>query len=406
MLERPSTPPRVERRPRRTRQEVVGTLPVAAVTAALWAAAIGLVTIGVLVTIVWAVSARGDDGVVTPVAAAGVVWLVAHHAPVDTATGTVTLLPMLLLVLPLVLLQRAGRWAARVTATTDPADAGLIVVAAAAAYTALAFLVGQGASLGGATVSPLAALVWPALVAVVGLGAGVVDGASLRPVLLDQVPPVLRRAGRAAAVAGTGLVAVSVLVAIVAVATRWSSVQSLGSTIAHGAGDVVGLVLVSLAYLPNLLVWTLSFVVGPGFGVGAGQSVSAFSAGGALLPGMPLLGAIPADSPAAAPLLLLLPVACGIAASVWLRRSERLSLVDEVVALVAAATIVGVATVVLCWLSGGSLGGGRLTGLGPPALLTGLATFGFVAGGAVLASLVVRLTPTIWVTGHHHDAAE
>ena len=35
----------------------------AAVTAALWAAAVGLVTLGVVVTIVWAVSARGGEAV-------------------------------------------------------------------------------------------------------------------------------------------------------------------------------------------------------------------------------------------------------------------------------------------------------------------------------------------------------
>ena len=50
---------------------------------------------------------------------------------------------------------------------------------------------------------------------------------------------------------------------------------------------------------------------------------------------------------------------------------------------------------------GGSLGGGRLTGLGPAALATGAATFGFLAAGAVLWSLVVRITPTIWVTDDH-----
>jgi hypothetical protein len=367
----------------------------------LWAAGVGLVAIGVLVTVVWAVSARGADGLLTPLSASGVIWLVAHHAPVDTATGTVTLLPMLLLALPLVLLQRAGRWAARITATSDRHDAVLLVAGATTAYAAIAFLVAQGASLGGAGVSPLRALLWAALVAAIGLGAGVLDGAGLVAGLVENLPPWLRRSGWVALVAGTGLAGAVALVALVAVVARWSTEASLAHAVSSGAGDIVGLVLVSLAYLPNLLVWTLSYDVGPGFSIGIGGSVDAWSSGAALLPGIPLLGAVPPDAPAAAPLLLLVPVLCGIAASVLLRRRHQLHLLDEVVALLGGAGVLGLVTVGLCLLSGGSLGGGRLTALGPPALLTGLVTFGFVAAGAVLWSLLVRVTPTIWVSGDH-----
>ena len=373
----------------------------AAVTAAMWAAAVGLVAISVIVTVGWAVSARGADGLLTPLSASGVIWLVAHHAPVDTATGTVTLLPMLLLVLPLVLLQRAGRWAARITTTSDRHDAVLLVTGATTAYAAIAFLVAQGASLGGASVSPLRAVLWAALVAAIGLTAGVLDGAGLVVGLVENVPAWLRRSGRVALVAGTGLAGVAALLALVAIVARWSTEASLAHAVSSGAGDSVGLVLVSLSYLPNLLVWTLSYIVGPGFGIGAGGSVDAWSSGAALLPGIPLLGAVPPDAPAAAPLLLLVPVLCGVAASVLLRRRHQLHLHDEVVTLLGGAAVLGLVTVGLCLLSSGSLGGGRLTALGPPALLTGLATFGFVAAGAVLWSLLVRITPTIWVSGNH-----
>ncbi|MDA8435090.1 MAG: DUF6350 family protein [Actinomycetales bacterium] len=400
-LERPAAGPRDGRRPRRTRADVVGTRPVAAVTAALWAAGLGLVVIGVLVTVVWAVSARGDDGILTPVAASGVVWLVAHHAAVDTGPAGVTLLPMLLLALPLLLLHRAGRWAARATATTDAGDAALIVVAATATYATLAFLVAQGASLGDGTVSPFAALGWTVVVAGVGLTAGVLDGAGLTPALVARLPAVVRRAGLVAATAGAALAVVVGVVAAAAVVARWSTETALSHQAAPGTGDALGLFLVSLAYLPNLLVWTLSYVAGPGFAVGGGVSVDAFSAPGALLPGVPILGTVPPDAPAAAPLLLLLPVLCGILASVVLRRRGHLELRAEVVALLGGAALVGLATVVLCALSRGSLGAGRLAVLGPPPWAAGLAVLGLVAAGAVLWSLLVRVAPTVWVRAEH-----
>jgi len=304
-------------------------------------------------------------------------------------------------VLPLVLLQRAGRWAARITSTSDRQDAVLLVTGATAAYAAIAFLVAQGASLGGATVPPLLAMLWAGFVAAIGLTAGVVDGAGLGAELLARFPQWLRRAGWTALVAGTGLAASVAVVALAAVVARWSTEVSLARAVSSGAGDTAGLVLVSLAYLPNLLVWALAYVVGPGFGIGVSGSVTAWSSGGALLPGIPLLGAVPPDAPAAAPLLLLVPVLCGIAASVMLRRRHELHLVDEVVALLGGAAVLGLVTIGLCLLSGGSLGSGLLSALGPPALLTGLATFGFVAAGAVLWSLLVRVTPTIWVSGDH-----
>ena len=404
MLERPTTPPRVgpgPRPPRRTRKDVVGTLPVAAVTAALWAAAVGLVALGVVVTIVWAVSARGGDGLITPIAATGVVWLAAHHAPVDTPSAVVTLLPLLLLALPLVLLQRAGRWAARVSATTDSADAGLIVVAGTATYATVAFLVAQGSSLGGATVSPMSALVWSVLVGAVGLTAGVIDGAGLVPSLLERAPELLRASALVAAGSGAALAVAVGTLAGVALAARWSTVVAMSHQLAPSAGDAAGVLLVSLAYLPNLLVWTLSYVVGPGFGVGGGATVDPFYAAGGLLPGVPVLGAVPTDAPAAGPLLLLLPVAAGSVGAMVLRRRMHLGLMREVAAVLGGAALLGVATALLAALSHGSLGDGRLVGLGPAPLVTGAAAFGLVAAGAVLWTLVVRITPTIWVTGEH-----
>ncbi len=402
MLERPSARPPGGKRPtsgQKTSPDILATLPVAAVTAAVWAAVVGLVTIGVLVTITWAVSARGDDGLATPLQATGVVWLVAHHAPVETPAATIALLPMLLLALPLLLLQRAGRWAARITLTSTLPDAGLIVVAGTAAYAAIAMGVAQAAALAGGQVSPLAALAWSSLVGVLGLTLGVVDGAGLAAAAADRFPPLVGRTALVAGAAGASLGVAAGLVAAAALVVRWSTVTSLTHHVAAGAGDAVGLFLVSLAYLPNLVVWALAYVCGPGFAVGGGASIDAFSASGALLPGVPLLGAVPTDAPAAAPLLLLLPVVAGIVAAVVLRRRSASTLLEEVLALLGGAAVVGLGTVVLSFLSGGSLGAARLVGLGPAPLITGLASAGLVAVGGALWSLVVRVRrPTVWVT--------
>lgn len=400
MLERPAARPQAPR-PRRSREDVVGTLPVAAVTSAVWAAGVGLVVVGVLVTAAWAVTGRGDDGLGTPLSAAGVLWLAGQHAGVTVGAATVTLLPLLLLGLALLLLFLAGRWAVRITSTTSVADTALLVVGGAATYALLGMLVAQASSLAGATVAPLTALASCGAIALLGLGAGALAGGPLGADALGRLPRPARDSLLAAGAAAGALAVVVGIVAAVAVAMRWSTITSMSHQLAPGAGDAVGVLLLTLAYLPNLLVWVLAYVAGPGFSVGGGTGVDPFSQTGGLLPAVPILGAVPEQAPAAGPLLLLLPVAAGMAAAVVLRRRRSLPLREEAVALLGGAAIVAVGTALLAGLSAGALGDGRLEQLGPPALATGLALGGLVAAGSLLVSLGTHVLPTIWVTGEH-----
>lgn len=398
MLERPAARPQPPRQ-RRAREEVVGTLPVAAVTCAVWAAGVGLVAVGALVTLAWAVTGRGDDGLGTPVSAAGVLWLAGNHAAVTVGTATLTLLPLLMLGLAVTLLVLAGRWAVRITSTTSWADTALLVVGGAATYALLGMLVAQASSLAGAEVAPLTALASCGVVALLGLGAGALAGGPLGRTVVDRLPTWARDALIAAGAAAGALAVVVGIVAVVAVVTRWSTVTSLTHQLAPGAGDAVGVLLLSLAYLPNLLVWVLSYVAGPGFAVGGGTGVDPFSQTGGLLPVVPLLGAVPDQAPAAGPLLLLLPVAAGAVAALVLRKRRSLPLREEAVALIAGAGAVALGAVVLASLAGGALGDGRLEHLGPPALASGLALGGLVAAGSLLVSLGSHVLPTIWVHG-------
>jgi hypothetical protein len=347
--------------------------------------------------VAWAITGRGDDGLGTPAAASGVIWLVAHHAAVLTPDATVTLLPLALLALPVFLLNRAGRWAARITATDRPGDAALVVATGTAAYTVIALLVGQIAALGPATVAPVQAIVWPALVALVGLGSGVVSGAGLGPELLARLTPHARRSLRLAVVAAIGLGGAAVVVALVALVARWETVAGMHDALTSSAGDHVGLALLTLAYLPNLLVWSLAYLAGPGFAVGGGSVVDPFTVSGGLLPGVPVLGAIPLDAPVLAPALVLVPVLVGGAAMAVLRRRGDRDLIEDLVAAGGGALVVGVGAGALSWLAGGSLGAARLTQLGPSPLAVTAALSGLVLAGACLVALVAHLLPTLWV---------
>jgi hypothetical protein len=398
MLERPGTEaPPTSTRQRPSRADLAATIPVAGVTAALWAAAVGMAIVGALVIVAWAASSRGGDSLSSPISASGVLWLVAHHAGVAAPEATITLLPLALLAVPLVLLVRAGRWAARITSVRTTSDAVLLVGAGSAGYAGVAVGVASLAALGDAHVSELSALLWAGGLAVVGLTVGVLQESALGPAWAVRFPRVFRDAAPALLASGAVVVVAAGAVTIAAIATRWATVTGLAASASHSAWDSAGLFLVSLAYLPNLLVWAIAYIAGPGFSVGGGAVVDPFSMSGALLPGVPILGAIPQDAPAAAPLLLFLPVLAGMVGALVLRRRRRLHVLDEVVTLVLAAAILGVVVGLLCALSGGALGWGRLAFLGPSGLVVGPALAALVAAGALLWSLVARVMPTVWV---------
>jgi hypothetical protein len=370
----------------------------------MWAAGVGLFITAGCVTLAWALGGRGDDGLSTPLSASGVVWLTGHHAAVSTPVGEVTLLPLLPFALSFTLLVLAGRWAVRIATVETVPDTVLLVVAATATYSCLAILVSQVSSLAGAEVDGWTAFLSSAVVAATGFSCGALAGGPYGAVLLGRVPRVVRDGLLAAGAAAGALAVVVGLAVAVALVTRWSTVTGLSHQLAPGGGDAAGLVLLTLAYLPNLLVWALSYVAGPGIGVGAGATVDPFPSTGALLPGLPALAAVPSTAPAAGPLLLLLPVLAGVVAALVVRHRRHLGLREEALALLVGSAVVALGATGLALLAGGALGDGRLTGLGAPAYAAGAAVGGLVAAGALLVALgthtLPTLLPTLWVS---HD---
>jgi hypothetical protein len=88
--------------------------------------------------------------------------------------------------------------------------------------------------------------------------------------------------------------------------------------------DVLGatvVTLVQLAYVPTLAIWGMAFLAGPGFAVGTGTAVSPAGTQLGVLPGIPVLGALPESTTPWLLLLALLPVGLGAFAG-WIARSR------------------------------------------------------------------------------------
>src|SRR5262249_33217333 len=136
--------------------------------------------------------------------------------------------------------------------------------------------------------------------------------------------------------------------------------------LAHSlGGGIVGSVLVlllGLLYAPNAVICGVSYLVGPGFAVGTGTSVSLVGSHLGPVPAFPLLAALPSitsPAPGRWPLVAA-PLLAGVLAGVIAGRAAGASGRRAAVRLAGwSGLTVGVALAGLAALAGGPLGAGR-----------------------------------------------
>lgn len=155
------------------------------------------------------------------------------------------------------------------------------------------------------------------------------------------------------------------------------------------------LTLGQLVYLPTLFVWSIAWIAGPGFAVGAGTAVSPAGTQLGVVPGVPALGLLPENSSMWMLIVVLLPVAAGAFAG-WIVRSQlvwrdaaRPVAPRAVIALTIALATAGVVAVAAV-LASGSIGPGRMAVTGPHVGWTTLAIGAEIFVGAAIMLLAPR----------------
>lgn len=201
---------------------------------------------------------------------------------------------------------------------------------------------------------------------------------------------------RGSAVVATGLIGLGAAVTAVALFTRAGHVVALFQAGNVDAAGATVLTLVQLAYLPTLAVWGFAFVAGPGFAVGEGTAVSPAATQVGVVPGIPVLGAVPDSTTSWLLLLALAPVALG-ALGGWIARSRLVHSGDggapdtddpigaRLVTAAAIAALSASAAALLAFAASGSLGPGRLSTFGPePGPVALAVAFEVFVGAAIL----------------------
>jgi hypothetical protein len=212
-------------------------------------------------------------------------------------------------------------------------------------------------------------------------------------------PAPERSVAASALVGGTGaalavIAASSVIVALL-LATGYASVITLYQSLQAGVPGGIALTLAQLALLPNLILWASSWLVGPGFAIGTGSSVSPLGTVLGPLPALPVLGPLPQGDLTYGLIGVLVPVLAGFLAAVALQPRVARTLPStgrawpwHAGAGLAIGLVAGALLAVCAAISGGSAGPGRLVDVGPSPLWVLLFAFLEIGLAAVAGMLV------------------
>ncbi len=323
------------------------------VLAALGPLLAGYLAIATLLALVTAIATNAHFAAGGVLDAALPSWLAAHQVPVRIFGLELGVLPLLPTIGVAVITARSAASAAARLDLRRPGQAGKLIALVAVAHGIAGMLVAGLSSRGDVTADPLSALYYPALVSALAATAGVARRCGLLDAIVlraDEVAVAGLRAGALAVVllltAGGALLTFGLL----------TSIATARDLFPMGAGDAIGVLLLSIGYLPNAMIAATAFLAGPGFSIGS-VSMSPLEFDGGPVPALPLLAALPEETAAWWPALFALPLAVGVVVGRRLRHFDD-DPVARLRAVAVASGVVAVAFVLLGGSAGGDLGRG------------------------------------------------
>ena len=393
-------------------------LPVAAAFATMWAALLSYVPVAAVIGLARTLEGQGGLGGAAHAGLAG--WLLGHGVPVGTSIGPLSLAPLLLTLLAGWRLNRAGLHVTRAIGARrsgSPRAALLVAVTIGFAYGTLGLLAALAVDGRGTDVTPGRAAFHLFLAGLVFSLIGSLRSTEALVVLARRFPPALRHGLRTGVVAALIILASGAAFAGLSVAVGGGQAADMIGAYRTGVAGQAGITLVSLAYGANGAVWAAAYLLGPGFQLGADSAVRLTELTVGPLPTLPLLAGLP-NGPmgASGAALLAVPVLAAMAAG-WLL-TRRLMGIHHVVdghlvdgrhasrpgdpapvepawslvlgSAALAGPVAGLVLGALSWLSGGSLGDGRMAEIGPVPWQVALISTIMVAVSACIGAAAGR----------------
>ncbi|WP_457966192.1 DUF6350 family protein [Arthrobacter sp. D1-29] len=374
------------------------------------AAIISALVVVAPVVAVWATAGFQNSAFHVLARLAGQAWLLIHGVPLelvaldsgpaaDARSGTLSLIPLGLTLIPFLLAWRAGRRLARASYTDQLWQA---LLGSWVVYAAFGGATGFICRTPDVVINLWYAMLIPLIPFALGMviGARREAGSWSRLIGVDAVAWISRTSQHSrwagsyfASVAKAGFVAAMAALALSCVLLaadlfiHWNLVIAVYEALDAGAIGGAVLTIAQLGFLPNLAVFALAWVSGSGFAMGVGSQVGPLATAAGPLPSIPVFAAIPSGALDYGFVALVVPVLAGVLAGWWFLR-EGENHFDEWLAIKVHArwftatvstlvlgALIGLASGLLAaglaWLARGSGGIGRLTDIGPDPFLMG-----------------------------------
>jgi len=311
-------------------------------TQALRSIALVLLPTAFVTMLGWATAGSSNGNTSDPMRAALWLWLGAHHVPFNLVlppanqAGFLSYLPFGAIIFPIIAIRSCFKRAkSRIQINTG--SVRLLRVMFSILYAGIAALLAWGSNT--RAVSPVLYYVPLTTIPIV-----LIATVNLRAAEGKKYFAGFDIALRLVAIA----LGISSLVLGVSLAFHVTTIQNLIVVLQPGLLGGVLLFIFNLLYLPNAIVATLAYLVGPGFAIGAHTLVAPLTHRILEIPALPLLGALPTGRH---PLVLLSGIAVFVAGIVLYRRTIEMGAKSLFVGFVTLSCLVALVS----YLSSGAL---------------------------------------------------
>ena len=340
----------------------------ATLIASLGAAVFAYAVCIVVALAVWAFAAHGDSRVDDALRAGSFAFLALHGSPFEIGEARFSLPLLGLTLIPIVLLSRAlGRaWRRRPIAGRIE----MLTVASLGVAPYLLFALGVSLfwSSSDAGVPLISSSAWVLLIACVA--AIVAWWQVVRPSPLANVPapqPALktRRVLAGALIVLLTMFSFGFLIVLISLIANLSRMGEVLTSLDSGVLGVLLLLVLGFGWLPAMVTWAVSYMLGPGFALGQETAVTPFRVSFGELPSLPWFAAVPTTSGGWHLAFLAVPLLAGLTVSAVLRGSlHRAGVSKWWRESLTSVLIAAIALWAIGWLTRGSLGAGRLDDFG------------------------------------------
>ena len=235
-------------------------------------------------------------------------------------------------------------------------------------------------------------LLWTVLLCLTFGLAAIAIGSGRAAIWAALLPPSVRAAGATCLRVLGAYLAVAAVAFAAALVVDFGTAINVMSRLHTGAGDAAVYTALSATVVPNATLFSASYLLGPGFAVGAGTLVSPTLVQIGALPMFPLLAALPDNGPTPAwttYLVALAPVVAALAAARSQRRNPTLRWEEGALRGCAGGVLAGVLLGILARVSGGAVGPGRMRVVGPESfdvMVHAITAFGIggLVGGVLM----------------------